>query len=52
MPRGFGTCRSARRRWRDDAVEQALALLGEKLGYHGIAQTEFRQDADDRTLPA
>ncbi len=49
MPRGFGTCRVGEARWRDDAVEQALALLGE-LGYHGIAQTEFRQDADDGTL--
>jgi D-aspartate ligase len=49
MPRGFGTCRVGEARWRDDAVEQALALLSE-LGYHGIAQTEFRQDADDGTL--
>jgi D-aspartate ligase len=49
MPRGFGTCRVGEARWRDDAVEQALALLDE-LGYRGIAQTEFRQDADDGTL--
>ena len=49
MPRGFGTCRVGEARWRDDVVEQALALLDE-LGYHGIAQTEFRQDADDGTL--
>ena len=49
MPRGFGTCRVGEARWRDDAVEQALALLDE-LGYHGIAQTEFRQDARDGEL--
>jgi D-aspartate ligase len=49
MPRGFGTCRVGEARWRDDAVEQALALLDE-LGYRGIAQTEFRQDADDGEL--
>ncbi len=49
MPRGFGTCRVGEARWRDDAVEQALALL-DGLGYRGIAQTEFRQDADDGTL--
>jgi D-aspartate ligase len=49
MPRGFGTCRVGEARWRDDAVEQALALLDE-LGYRGIAQTEFRQDAGDGTL--
>lgn len=49
MPRGFGTCRVGEARWRDDAVEQALALLDE-LGYHGIAQTEFRQDAEDGSL--
>ncbi len=49
MPRGFGTCRVGEARWRDDAVEQALALLDE-LGYRGIAQTEFRQDAHDGEL--
>jgi D-aspartate ligase len=49
MPRGFGTCRVGEARWRDDAVEQTLALLDE-LGYRGIAQTEFRQDAGDGTL--
>ena len=49
MPRGFGTCRVGEARWRDDAVEQALALLDE-LGYRGIAQTEFRQDARDGEL--
>ena len=27
MPRGFGTCRVGEARWREDAVEQALALL-------------------------
>ena len=27
MPRGFGTCRVGEARWRDDVVEQALALL-------------------------
>jgi D-aspartate ligase len=46
MPRGFGTCRVGEARWRDDVVEQALALLG-ALGYHGIAQTEFRLDPRD-----
>jgi len=46
MPRGFGTCRVGEARWREDVVEQALALLG-ALGYHGIAQTEFRLDARD-----
>ena len=46
MPRGFGTCRVGEARWRDDVVEQALALLT-ALGYHGIAQTEFRLDPRD-----
>ena len=46
MPRGFGTCRVGEARWRDDVVEQALALL-DALGYHGIAQTEFRLDPRD-----
>ncbi len=46
MPRGFGTCRVGEARWREDVVEQALALLG-ALGYHGIAQTEFRLDPRD-----
>ena len=46
MPRGFGTCRVGEARWRDDVVEQALTLLG-ALGYHGIAQTEFRLDPRD-----
>ena len=49
MPRGFGTCRIGEARWRDDAVEQALTLL-EALGYHGIAQTEFRFDERDGRL--
>ena len=46
MPRGFGTCRVGEARWRDDVVEQALALQ-KALGYHGIAQTEFRLDPRD-----
>ena len=46
MPRGFGTCRVGEARWREDVVEQALALLT-ALGYHGIAQTEFRLDPRD-----
>jgi predicted ATP-grasp superfamily ATP-dependent carboligase len=46
MPRGFGTCRVGEARWRDDAVEQALALLA-ALGFRGIAQTEFRLDPRD-----
>jgi predicted ATP-grasp superfamily ATP-dependent carboligase len=46
MPRGFGTCRVGEARWRDDIVEQALALLA-ALGYQGIAQTEFRLDPRD-----
>src|SRR6185312_815318 len=46
MPRGFGTCRVGEARWREDVVEQALALLA-ALGYHGIAQTEFRLDPRD-----
>ena len=46
MPRGFGTCRVGEARWREDVVEQALALL-RALGYHGIAQTEFRLDPRD-----
>jgi D-aspartate ligase len=46
MPRGFGTCRVGEARWRDDVVEQALALLT-ALGFHGIAQTEFRLDPRD-----
>jgi D-aspartate ligase len=49
MPRGFGTCRVGEARWRDDAVEQALALLA-ALGHHGIAQTEFRLDPRDGRL--
>ena len=51
MPRGFGTCRVGEARWRDDVVEQALALL-DALGYHGIAQTEFRLDPRDGALQA
>jgi predicted ATP-grasp superfamily ATP-dependent carboligase len=46
MPRGFGTCRVGEARWRDDVVEEALTLL-RALGYHGIAQTEFRLDPRD-----
>jgi D-aspartate ligase len=46
MPRGFGTCRVGEARWREDVVEQALRLLA-ALGYHGIAQTEFRLDPRD-----
>jgi predicted ATP-grasp superfamily ATP-dependent carboligase len=46
MPRGFGTCRVGEARWREDVVEQALTLLG-ALGFHGIAQTEFRLDPRD-----
>jgi D-aspartate ligase len=46
MPRGFGTCRVGEARWRDDVVEQALTLLS-ALGFHGIAQTEFRLDPRD-----
>jgi predicted ATP-grasp superfamily ATP-dependent carboligase len=46
MPRGFGTCRVGEARWRSDVVEQALALLS-ALGFHGIAQTEFRLDPRD-----
>jgi D-aspartate ligase len=46
MPRGFGTCRVGEARWREDVVEQALALLA-ALGFHGIAQTEFRLDPRD-----
>jgi predicted ATP-grasp superfamily ATP-dependent carboligase len=49
MPRSFGTCRLGEARWRDDAVEAALGLL-RALGYHGIAQTEFRLDARDGRL--
>jgi predicted ATP-grasp superfamily ATP-dependent carboligase len=49
MPRGFGTCAIGEARWRDDAVEQALALLRE-LGHHGIAQTELRLDERDGRL--
>ena len=46
MPRGFGTCRIGETRWRSDVVEQALTLLA-ALGFHGIAQTEFRLDPRD-----
>ena len=46
MPRGFGTCRVGEARWREDAVEQALTLLA-ALGFHGVAQTEFRLDPRD-----
>ena len=46
MPRGFGTCRVGEARWREDVVEQALTLLT-ALGFHGIAQTEFRLDPRD-----
>jgi predicted ATP-grasp superfamily ATP-dependent carboligase len=49
MPRGFGTCRLGEARWRDDVVEQALAVLRE-LGHRGIAQTEFRLDERDSRL--
>jgi D-aspartate ligase len=46
LPRGFGTCRVGEARWRSDVVEQALTLL-RALGFHGIAQTEFRLDPRD-----
>jgi predicted ATP-grasp superfamily ATP-dependent carboligase len=48
-PAGVGTCRVGEARWDDEAVADALRLLGE-LGFHGISQVEYKRDPRDGTL--
>lgn len=45
-PPGVGVCRVGEAVWSDEVVEQGLALL-RQLGYHGVAQVEFKRDARD-----
>lgn len=45
-PPGAGTCRVGEAVWVDDVVEQGLRYLS-GLGYHGLAQVEFKQDQRD-----
>lgn len=47
IPPGIGTCRVGEAVWVDEVVEQGLALL-RGLGFHGIAQVEFKRDPRDR----
>lgn len=45
-PPGAGTCRVGEAVWVDEVVEQGLSYL-RGLGYHGLAQVEFKHDHRD-----
>lgn len=46
IPPTVGTCRVGEAVWVDEVVEQGLAYL-RGLGYHGLAQVEFKRDPRD-----